>query len=152
MHFHCVLWIVCQLSVSCLSVVCQLSVSCLPAVWRELSATVGRSTILSAQRIAEAGRATLCSRKRNTCAAHDANEGLRALPLLPEIEDAGINNLNLFLDQAKVPKRLRLAIAKDLNALGAVDVNEVSQADWDALPTWPLLITCERLRILALMP
>ena len=28
MRFHCILWIVCQLSVSCLSVVCQLSASC----------------------------------------------------------------------------------------------------------------------------
>ena len=101
--------------------------------------------------VAECGRC-LAKWIVDACAAHDANEGLRALPLLPEIEDAGINNLNLFLDQAKVPKRLRLAIAKDLNALGAVDVNEVSQADWDALPTWPLLKTCERRRILAQVP
>ena len=86
------------------------------------------------------------------CAAHDANEGLRSLPLLPEVEHAGVNNLNSFLDMAKVPARLRLAIARDISALGALDVNELSQADWDALPTWPLLKICERRRILALMP
>ena len=88
----------------------------------------------------------------DACAAHDANEGLRSLPLLPEIEDSGINNLNLFLDQAKVPKPLRLAIAKDLNELGALDVSERPQAVWENMPTWPLLKTCEPRRILAQMP
>ena len=155
MHFPCDLWIVCQLSVSCLSVVCRLSANCLSAAagdgrpidyHKRPAASRGwpSDAIVLMPLLSEAGGMNYgCFKLAVTRYCVDV--GAVRLPCLPWTK----KNTSLKLAASQL---VSVPIAKDLNALGAVDVNEVSQADWDALPTWPLLITCERLRILALMP
>ena len=45
----------------------------------------------------------------------------------------------LFLERGMVPPRLRPAITADVVALGAADVAELTGADWEDIPSWPLI-------------
>ena len=85
------------------------------------------------------------------CAAFDASQGLQSTTLLP-VASLSVDDLDVFLARARVPVRVQMAINTDVVALGAVDVAELSQADWESLPSWPLLKNLERRRILAMVP
>ena len=85
------------------------------------------------------------------CAAYDADQGIHPMPVLPVAAELAVANLPALLEQAKAPARIRAAITTDGIALGAVDARELTQADWEGLPSWPLLKLCERRRILALL-
>ena len=85
-------------------------------------------------------------------AAFDAAQGLNAPPILPGDGEAAIKDLAIFLDRAKAPRRARAAIVADIVAVGAADVQELFQADWESLPSWALLKPLERRRVLAMVP
>ena len=86
------------------------------------------------------------------CAAYDASQGLQANPLPVGPVDSPVTDLSLFLERAQVPSRLSTAISADVIALGATNVIELTQADWEHLPSWPLLKVLERRRILQMVP
>ena len=86
------------------------------------------------------------------CAAFDAGQIVQARPLLPVAGDVDCNDLSLLLERAKIPPRLRASISADVAALGATAVTELTQADWEELPSWPELKPLERRRILQYVP
>jgi len=86
------------------------------------------------------------------CAAFDAQQIVQVGPVLPVVDHGHVEGVSLFLQRAKIPERLRVAISADVAALGAADVMELSQADWEDLPSWPLLKVFERRRILSFVP
>ena len=67
-------------------------------------------------------------------------------------ENSAVHNLALFLERCKIPNRARAAITAEVIDLGAANVEELTQDDWQSLSAWPLLKTCERRRILAMVP
>ena len=88
----------------------------------------------------------------DACAAFDASQGLQVLPAPSLPTHSGVNDLELFLERAKAPLRVRVGLTADVVALGAADVCELTQADWENLPSWPLLKICERRRVLEMVP
>ena len=88
----------------------------------------------------------------DACAAFDASQGMNAGIPLPLIDDlVVVANLDLLLERAKIPKRLRAPMLTDVAALGAADAFELTTTDWEDLPSWPLLKALERRRILTLV-
>ena len=88
----------------------------------------------------------------DACAAFDASQGMNAGIPLPLIDDlVVVANLDLLLERAKIPKRLRAPMLTDVAALGAADAFELTTTDWEDLPSWPLLKALERRRIITLV-
>ena len=84
----------------------------------------------------------------DACTVFDASQGLQGPLVLRTDQVDTVNNLNLFLDRAQIPKRVRTEISQDIVAFGAVAVEELSQEDWEDLPSWGLLKVAERRRVL----
>ena len=57
--------------------------------------------------------------------------------------------LHEFLEDASIPPEASAALAREVEALGAVRVQELNRADWCGLHAWAALREMERRRILA---
>ena len=88
----------------------------------------------------------------DACAQFDASQGLQGEPALPPSDASAVLDLGLFLDRARIPKRLCGDIVKDVEEFGAVDVEELRREDWESLPSWGNLKVAERRRIFAFVP
>jgi hypothetical protein len=93
--------------------------------------------------------------------AADAQQVLRT-PLLPVAvargppghgqEDAALVGMSALAKQAKLPLAKATSLQADLLALGAVHVQELTEADWTGLPAWATLLPFEQRRLLAALP
>ena len=88
----------------------------------------------------------------DACAAFDVAQGITVLPIAAREDENNVLNLSLFLERVKLPRRVHSSITLDVVALGAIDVQELSQEDWAELPSWSLLKPMERRRLLAMVP
>ena len=95
---------------------------------------------------------------RDGAAAYDAAQLIQP-PLAPPVADdvvegaqAGCEDLERLLRAALVPTQARLALARDVEAVGAVHVQELTRQDWEDLPAWQLLKPLERRRVLKHVP
>ena len=61
----------------------------------------------------------------------------------------GVTGLQAILEDASIPPASVAALAGEVEALGAVHVQELSRADWCGLHAWAKLREIERRRILA---
>ena len=86
------------------------------------------------------------------CADFDAKQVVQMHPVLPVGGGDDISGLSLLFQRAHIPQRLRVALSADIAALGAADATELTQADWQDLPSWPQLKAFERRRILHFAP
>ena len=88
----------------------------------------------------------------DACASFDAGQIVQAPPVLPVAGDDARSGLSLLLERAHIPRRLRAPISAEVAALGAADVRELTEADWEELPSWSELKALERRRILQCVP
>ena len=80
------------------------------------------------------------------CAAqYDANQALAA----PTIKSGVVRGLASLLEASKIPAQVSKLIVVDVEALGAVDVQELRSGDWTSLPSWSQLREMEKRRLLA---
>ena len=80
------------------------------------------------------------------CAAqYDANQALAA----PTIKSGVVRGLASLLGASKIPAQVSKLIVVDVEALGAVDVQELRSGDWTSLPSWSQLREMEKRRLLA---
>jgi len=96
---------------------------------------------------------------RDDAAAFDASQLVQAPLALPVagdgvgfVSDGSIKDLGMLLEAALVPAQAREAIARDVEATGAVHVQELCRQDWEDLPSWQLLKPLERRRVLKHVP
>jgi len=86
-------------------------------------------------------------------AAFDAAQGMLPLPapatqVNADESSSPVADLEQFLKAAKLPVAAEAALAKDVVATGAVNVQERSKEDWEQLPSWLSLKPLERRRLL----
>ena len=62
---------------------------------------------------------------------------------------SAVQGLHALLEHALIPPEAAAALAAEVEALGAVHVQELRQADWCGLHAWALLREMERRRLLA---
>ena len=62
---------------------------------------------------------------------------------------SAVEGLQALLEHARIPLEAAAAVASEVEALGAVHVEELRQADWCGLRAWALLREMERRRIMA---
>ena len=103
---------------------------------------------------------------RDAAAAFDASQALQpslgavavAAPAGNSGDDSGehsastVTNLELFMERAQLPRAAREAIARDILATGAIEVDELTREDWEQLPTWHHLKPLEKRRVLRYVP
>ena len=85
--------------------------------------------------------------------AFDAAQGMLQLPAQAAQVDADessslVGDLEQFLQAAKLPVAAAAALAEDVIATGARDVQELCRDDWEQLPSWVSLRPLERRRLL----
>ena len=90
--------------------------------------------------------------------AFDAAQGMLPLPapagyypctqVDADESSSPVADLEQFLKAAKLPVAAEAALAKDVVATGAVNVQELSKEDWEQLPSWVSLKPLERRRLL----
>ena len=88
---------------------------------------------------------------RDGAIRHDANQALGA-PVLQGGLLGTVVGLEELLEAAQAPASARSAIVGEIAALGAVDVQELGRADWEALSTWGSLRELEKRRIMKYIP
>ena len=76
---------------------------------------------------------------------HAGNQALASSALLSS--GGSIQGLAEFLAAAKIPVQQSAMLVDEVASLGAVDVAELSRADWASLPSWSQLRELERRRI-----
>ena len=102
--------------------------------------------------------------------AADAESALRPAPALPFQEnpagaagaqgpsgrpDSGaedVRGLGALAEKAQLSPEIRAALGAELTSDGAVDVAELSPADWQGLVTWTKMKKFERKRLLQCLP
>jgi hypothetical protein len=98
---------------------------------------------------------------RDGAAAFDAAAALQpplALPVAPAAGTAAsggseeVTELAQFLEAARVPPEICLALTQQIVVLGAVHVQELSRNDWIQLPAWASMKEMERRRVLKFVP
>ena len=88
------------------------------------------------------------------CGKYDASQVLNPAPLLPvdaRSDESAVVNLGSWLDLARPPKRVRVAMVAEIVGLGALNVQELTQEDWERLPSWSCLRPLERRRLLSMV-
>ena len=65
---------------------------------------------------------------------------------------AAVQDLSQLLDAARVSPATRAALVRDIVAVGAVHVQELTQEDWQSLTSWQLLKPLEQRRVLTHVP
>ena len=93
---------------------------------------------------------------RDLAAEHDAAQVLRP-PLQAAIQDSdqtdgNVVDLSPFLQAAKLPPAVSAALAREVEATGAVHVQELQRQDWEQLVSWPSLRPMEQRRLLQQVP
>ena len=82
---------------------------------------------------------------RDAVAAHDAEDGLAP----PPPGAAGVvDGMQALFEAARLPQDVRGDLAREICALGAVAISELSREDWEALNAWGRLRELERRRVL----
>ena len=69
----------------------------------------------------------------------------------PSINAGAVASLASLLGAAELPLAMRNALARDVEAGGAMHVQELVREDWDALSSWQSLRPLERRRVLKCM-
>ena len=67
----------------------------------------------------------------------------------PTIKSGVVRGLASLLEASKIPAQVSKLIVVDVEALGAVDVQELRSGDWTSLPSWSQLREMEKRRLLA---
>ena len=101
----------------------------------------------------------------DACAAFDASQVLQSnlgapaadahvgdSPNVGDRSAATVVDLDLFMERAQLPLSVREAITRDVLAVGAVNVDELTKEDWEQLPTWQHLKPLEKRRVLRYAP
>ena len=68
------------------------------------------------------------------------------------VADGSVTDLEFFLDAAALPSSGREALAREVVASGAVNVQELTRQDWEQLEAWQLLKPLERRRVFKHVP
>ena len=68
------------------------------------------------------------------------------------VAGGSVIDLDSFLDAASLPSLAREALAREVAASGAVNVQELTRQDWQQLEAWQLLKPLERRRVLNRVP
>ena len=68
------------------------------------------------------------------------------------VADGSVTDLESFLDAASLPSSAREALAREVVATGAVNVQELTRQDWEKLEAWQLLKPLERRRVFKHVP
>ena len=97
--------------------------------------------------------------------AFDASQVLQLSPGAPTVDtrvvdssNAGdrsagtVVSLELFMERAQLPQPAREAITRGVLATGAVDVDELTEEDWEQLPAWQHLRPVARRSVLRYAP
>ena len=68
------------------------------------------------------------------------------------VAGGSVIDLDSFLDAASLPSSAREALAREVAASGAVNVQELTRQDWEQLEAWQLLKPLERRRVFKHVP
>jgi len=85
----------------------------------------------------------------------EQSQGLQQTPPAAAAADENggdVPDLAQFLFAAKLPPPAVDALTKDFTESGAVHVQELTQEDWQQLPSWSLLRPLQSRRLLQLVP
>ena len=103
----------------------------------------------------------MCKWIVSSALAVDAQQVLRT-PFLPVAvapahpgqgeDDAVLVGMSALAKQAKLPLAKATSLQANVLALGAVHVQELTEADWIELPAWGTLLAFEQRRFLAALP
>jgi len=73
-------------------------------------------------------------------------------PVLPVLDSTGeeepVKGFNDLMQFARIPHEAQLALAAELDDMGAMDVKELLAEDWKALAQWSLLKSLQQRRLL----
>ena len=90
---------------------------------------------------------------RDAAGAYDAAQIVQLLPGAAAVEPANaaddvVVELSRLLDTFKLPPAMREALAREIEATGALHVQELTRQDWEELPSWQSVRPLERRRVL----
>ena len=78
--------------------------------------------------------------------------GGAAAPRWPAVQGNGVEvelvkGFKLLIETAQIPEQASNALLSDLEDIGAVDINELEQTDWDSLSSWASLRPLQQRRL-----